>query len=88
MDEFRARRLVDLLRDRGVHAPLFRERMMTPKQLALLAELRAADYPAAWKLSASTADDKLAARATPDAASARGRAGGMGGRPPEPAAVP
>ena len=34
---------------------------MTPQQKALLAELRAADYPATWKLSASAADDKLVA---------------------------
>lgn len=37
---------------------------MTPQQKALIAELRAADYPATWKLSASAADDKLAAIAT------------------------
>jgi hypothetical protein len=79
VDELRARRLVDSLRDRGVHAHLFRERIMTPKQMALLAELRAADYPAAWKLSASAADDKLVASATSDPTSARGRAGGYGG---------
>jgi hypothetical protein len=36
---------------------------MTPQQRALIAELRAADYPAAWKLTASVSDDKLAARA-------------------------
>jgi hypothetical protein len=34
---------------------------MTPQQKALLAELRAADYPATWKLSASAADDNLVA---------------------------
>jgi hypothetical protein len=34
---------------------------MTPQQRALIAELRAADYPATWKLSASAADDKLVA---------------------------
>ena len=34
---------------------------MTPQQKALLAELRAADYPATWKLSATATDDKLAA---------------------------
>lgn len=34
---------------------------MTPQQKALIAELRAADYPATWKLSASAADDKLVA---------------------------
>jgi hypothetical protein len=34
---------------------------MTPQQKALIAELRAADYPATWKLSASAADDKLLA---------------------------
>jgi hypothetical protein len=39
---------------------------MTPQQKALIAELRAADYPATWKLSASAADDKLIASATPD----------------------
>jgi hypothetical protein len=37
---------------------------MTPQQKALLAELRAADYPATWKLSASAADDKLVASGT------------------------
>ncbi len=36
------------------------EGIMTPQQKALVAELRAADYPAAWKLSASASDDKLA----------------------------
>jgi hypothetical protein len=34
---------------------------MTPQQKALIAELRAADYPATWKLSATAADDKLVA---------------------------
>jgi hypothetical protein len=37
---------------------------MTTKQRALVAELRAADYPAAWKLSATAADSKLVASAT------------------------
>jgi hypothetical protein len=37
---------------------------MTPQQKALIAELRAADYPATWKLSASAADDKLVASGT------------------------
>ncbi len=46
---------------------------MTPKQRALVAELRAADYPAAWKLSASAADDKPVASATTDPTSACGR---------------
>jgi hypothetical protein len=36
---------------------------MTPQQRALVAELRAADYPAAWKLTAIASDDKLVARA-------------------------
>ncbi len=39
-------------------------RTMTPQQKALMAELRTADYPATWKLSASAADDKLVAGAT------------------------
>jgi hypothetical protein len=39
-------------------------RIMTPQQKALIAELRAADYPATWKLSASAADDKLVASGT------------------------
>jgi hypothetical protein len=39
---------------------------MTPQQKALIAELRAADYPATWRLSASAADDKLVASGTPD----------------------
>jgi hypothetical protein len=34
---------------------------MTPQQKALLAELRAADYPATWQLSASAADHRLLA---------------------------
>jgi hypothetical protein len=34
---------------------------MTPQQKALIAELRAADYPATWKLSASAADSRLVA---------------------------
>jgi hypothetical protein len=54
---------------------------MTPQQKALIAELRAADYPATWRLSASVADDKLAARA-PDrdvsAGSRRNRRRGCG----------
>lgn len=37
---------------------------MTPQQRALITELRAADYPATWKLSASAVDDKLVADAT------------------------
>jgi len=37
---------------------------MTPQQKALMAELRAADYPATWQLSASAADHKLVAGAT------------------------
>jgi hypothetical protein len=63
MDEFRARlsspgrRIADT--DRGKE-----NGTMTPQQRALVAELRAADYPAAWKLSASTSDDKLAASGT------------------------
>lgn len=32
---------------------------MTPQQRALVAELRVADYPAAWTLTASASDDKL-----------------------------
>jgi hypothetical protein len=92
MDEFRARRVVDSLRDRGVNAHLFdgfRYRLpspgqriaqgdrrkenetMTPQQKALIAELRAADYPATWKLSASAADDKLVATGTQIQTSAR-----------------
>jgi hypothetical protein len=39
------------------------EASMTQQQRALVAELRAADYPAAWKLSASASDDKLVASA-------------------------
>lgn len=54
---------------------------MTPRQMALLAELRAADYPAAWKLSASAADDKLVASATSDLTSARAQKQGYGGSP-------
>jgi hypothetical protein len=38
---------------------------MTAQQKALMAELRAADYPATWRLSASAADRKLAASAHP-----------------------
>jgi hypothetical protein len=41
-------------------------RTMTPQQKALIAELRAADYPVTWKLSASAADHKLIASATAD----------------------
>jgi hypothetical protein len=37
---------------------------MTPQQRALVAELRAADYPAAWTLTASASDDRLEARAS------------------------
>jgi hypothetical protein len=37
---------------------------MTPQQKALIAELRAADYPATWTLRASAADDKLMASGT------------------------
>jgi len=37
---------------------------MTPQQKALITELRAADYPATWTLSASAADDKLVASGT------------------------
>jgi hypothetical protein len=37
---------------------------MTPQQRALVAELRVADYPAAWKLTASASDDKLVGRAS------------------------
>ncbi len=44
---------------------------MTPQQKALIAELRAADYPATWKLSACAADDKLVAKATQNQTSAR-----------------
>ena len=40
---------------------------MTPQQKALVAELRAADYPAAWQLTASASDDKLLARASQQA---------------------
>ena len=43
---------------------------MTPHQKALITELRAADYPATWKLSASAADDKLLASATQSQTSA------------------
>jgi hypothetical protein len=84
MDEFRARRVVDSLRDRGVTAHLHRGgngrikiaakkngQAMTPQQRALVAELRAADYPAAWKLTASASDDWLAARASQQAARER-----------------
>jgi hypothetical protein len=46
---------------------------MTPQQKALAAELRAADYPAAWKLSASASDDKLAVSAAQIEASAHRR---------------
>jgi hypothetical protein len=52
VDEFRARRVVDS--EKGT---------LTPQQKALIAELRAADYPATWKLSARAADDKLVASA-------------------------
>jgi hypothetical protein len=45
---------------------------MTPHQRALVAELRAADYPAAWKLTASASDDKLTARASQQTARERG----------------
>ncbi len=44
---------------------------MTPQQKALITELRAADYPATWKLSASAADDKLVTDATQIQNSAR-----------------
>ena len=44
---------------------------MTPQQKALIAELRAADYPATWKLSARAADDKLVATTTRIQPSAR-----------------
>ncbi|MGB6452965.1 MAG: hypothetical protein WBH47_00610 [Streptosporangiaceae bacterium] len=79
MDEFRARRVVDSVQDRRVNAHLFRggpgQRIaredrrkengtMTPQQKALIAELRVADYPATWKLSARAADDKLVASGT------------------------
>ena len=37
---------------------------MTPQQKALIAELRAAEYPATWQLSASAADYKLVAGGT------------------------
>jgi hypothetical protein len=88
MDEVRARRMVDSLRDPRADADLLRggtgifgirlpawpmnsagisrqgvRGIMTPQQRALVAELRAADYPAAWKLSASASDDKLVAGA-------------------------
>jgi hypothetical protein len=46
------------------HMDEFRARRITPQQKALLAELRAADYPATWKLSAGAADDKLVASRT------------------------
>ena len=46
---------------------------MTPQQKALIAELRTADYPATWKLSASVADDKLVARAPDRGVSTRSR---------------
>jgi hypothetical protein len=35
---------------------------MTPQQKALIAELRVADYPVTWKLSASAADNSLVAQ--------------------------
>lgn len=38
--------------------------IMTAQQKALMAELRAADYPATWKLSATAADGKLLASGT------------------------
>jgi len=38
---------------------------MTPQQKALITELRAADYPATWKLSARAADEKLVAGGAP-----------------------
>jgi hypothetical protein len=44
---------------------------MTPQQRALVAELRAADYPAAWKLTSIASDDKLAAWASQQAARER-----------------
>jgi hypothetical protein len=44
---------------------------MTPQQRALVAELQAADYPAAWRLSASASDDKLVARGSQQAACGR-----------------
>jgi hypothetical protein len=44
---------------------------VTPQQKALIAELRAADYPATWKLSARAADDKLVETATQIRPSAR-----------------
>jgi hypothetical protein len=44
---------------------------MTPQQRALVAELRAADYPAAWKLTASASDEKLVARASQQTARER-----------------
>jgi hypothetical protein len=78
MDEFRARRVVDSLRDRGVSAYLLRGgtgrlgvRTMTPQQKALVAELRTADYPAAWQLTARASDDKLMAPASARAARER-----------------
>jgi hypothetical protein len=40
------------------------EGTMTPQQRALITELRAADYPATWKLSATVADDTLVAGAS------------------------
>jgi hypothetical protein len=52
---------------------------MTPQQKALIAELRAADYPATWKLNASAADDKLVASGTQIRTSARD--GWLGERP-------
>src|SRR5215472_3154221 len=52
--------------DRGKEA-----QTMTPQQKALIAELRAADYPATWKLSANAADDTLMASATQNQTSAR-----------------
>jgi hypothetical protein len=45
------------------------EQIMTPQQKTLVAELRAADYPVVWKLTATAADDKLVIGATPDPAS-------------------
>ncbi len=52
---------------------------MTPQQKALITELRAADYPATWTLSASAADDKLVASCTQIQTSARD--GSLGERP-------
>ena len=49
------------------------ERIMTPQQKTLVAELRAADYPVVWKLTATAADDKLVVGATRDPASVCGR---------------